>query len=665
MIRYNPNINEGLKESQIQYRKKYNFVNKISNIKVDSIWKIISNNMLNLFNLLNLYIAILFLINKSYIGLLFILVILFNITINVIVCIRTKVIVDRINKNKNTIVNVIRDSKIISINRSDVVLDDIIIYKENSEVVTDSIILEGTILVDESCLNGKNPIIKSTNDMLYSGSKIITGKCICRADKIGDNNYISRIINIVKDRKNNSFIEKVLDCITKYVSILVLILSIIIYIHTKSLKSVALYTYKLVPIELILFTTISYLMSVIRLNKKKVLVRNLSSIEHIKDIDTICFDKTGTLTNDNLVIDEVVVLNKKYDYKDILNGIGKYCNKNNKIINAINKKYNKKTNYSFISEEVIDNIIKIQFKGVTYILEESNMAVYLKKDKTTIAELHLSNEVKDNTKELINSLNNKKINIKIISGDSEVNVLKLCKDIGIKKIKAIDMSVNNTNMNHQIVEEYNVFYNVSAEQKKILINALKGNNHNVAMVGDGINDVLGLSTANSSISINNGTVESMKVSDYAIFSNKVDCINNIIDNSISSTNSIFKILYLCLFKLIYTFLLNITLFILNINSIKFNYIYELIFLIPIILIVLSKDIKKYNVNIINILNNSILISFITYIFTIITLILNLDLKIILLLISIIEFIALLKFKLLNKLLSILLIIIGFSCIIIL
>ena len=665
MIRYNPNINEGLKESQIQYRKKYNFVNKISNIKVDSIWKIISNNMLNLFNLLNLYIAILFLINKSYIGLLFILVILFNITINAIVCIRTKVIVDRINKNKNTIVNVIRDSKIISINRSDVVLDDIIIYKENSEVVTDSIILEGTILVDESCLNGKNPIIKSTNDMLYSGSKIITGKCICRADKIGDNNYISRIINIVKDRKNNSFIEKVLDCITKYVSILVLILSIIIYIHTKSLKSVALYTYKLVPIELILFTTISYLMSVIRLNKKKVLVRNLSSIEHIKDIDTICFDKTGTLTNDNLVIDEVVVLNKKYDYKDILNGIGKYCNKNNKIINAINKKYNKKTNYNFISEEVIDNTIKIQFKGVTYILEESNMAVYLKKDKTTIAELHLSNEVKDNTKELINSLNNKKINIKIISGDSEVNVLKLCKDIGIKKIKAIDMSVNNTNMNHQIVEEYNVFYNVSAEQKKILINALKGNNHNVAMVGDGINDVLGLSTANSSISINNGTVESMKVSDYAIFSNKVDCINNIIDNSISSTNSIFKILYLCLFKLIYTFLLNITLFILNINSIKFNYIYELIFLIPIILIVLSKDIKKYNVNIINILNNSILISFITYIFTIITLILNLDLKIILLLISIIEFIALLKFKLLNKLLSILLIIIGFSCIIIL
>lgn len=677
MIRYNPNINEGLNTSQIQYRKKYNFVNKISNIKVDSTCKIILSNIFNLFNIVSLFIGVLFIITKSYFGIVFIFITFLNFLTNIINELNTKNAVDKINKNKNTMVNVIRDSKIISINKSDVVLDDIIVYKDNSDIVTDSIILEGNVLVDESCLNGKNPVIKSTGDMLYSGSKIVLGKCTCRADKIGDNNYISKIISIVKDRNNKSLIKKVLNEITKYSCILMLISGIIIYIYTKSLNQVLYFIYRLVPIELILLTTIVFIISVIKLKKKNVLVRNLSSIESIKDIDTICFDKTGTLTSENLVIDKVVVINKKYDYIDILNGIGKYCDKNNKIIEAINKKYNKKTSYTFISEEIVDGSINVKFKGSTYSLNEESIegikTVLLKKDKTDIARLLLSNEIKKNTKELINSINQNNISIKIISGDNKESLLNICKKIELSKVKFIDMSVNNTNMNHQIVEEYNVFYNVSAEQKKILINALRGNNHNVVMVGDGINDILGLSAANSSISINNGTVESMKVSDYAIFDNKIDCVNDIINNSISATNSIFKIMYLCLFKLIYSFILSIILFIFNVKLLKLDIIYELLFLIPMLFIVFNNDYKRINIKIINILNNSILISVITSILTLIVFVLGtifnienfLLYKIVLIIISCVEFFALLKFDLLSKVLSILLIIIAISSIIVL
>ena len=155
----------------------------------------------------------------------------------------------------------------------------------------------------------------------------------------------------------------------------------------------------------------------------------------------------------------------------------------------------------------------------------------------------------------------------------------------------------------------------------------------------------------------------MKVTDYAILDDKVIGILDIIKNSIISINNICKLMQLYLFKIIYSFLIVITFYILNINSFKFDLIYGLIFLIPSILIVFSK--KKNIANIASILNNSILISLITYILTIVLLILNIDIKFILLLVSSMVFITLLKFNLLNKILSILLIIIAFSCIIIL
>ena len=150
--------------------------------------------------------------------------------------------------NNDEFATVIRDSKTICINKNEVVLDDILIYKESSNIITDSIILEGSVLVDESCLSGKVPVIKKENDMLYTGSKIISGKCIARADKISNNNYISKIISITKNKNDNSYVKRIIDTMLKYIGILILILSIIIYIHTYSFIETAKYIYKIIII---------------------------------------------------------------------------------------------------------------------------------------------------------------------------------------------------------------------------------------------------------------------------------------------------------------------------------------------------------------------------------------------------------------------------------
>ena len=294
----------------------------------------------------------------------------------------------------------------------------------------------------------------------------------------------------------------------------------------------------------------------------------------------------------------------------------------------------------------------------------------LKNEKDNIALILFTNVLRNNLKELINSLYSDNLNIKIISGDNETILKNIAKKIGIKRIKCIDMSLNNTNMNHQIVEEYNVFCNVSPEQKRILINALKNNGHKVAMVGDGLNDSLALTAANTSITILDEANEVYKVCDF-IVSENVDCIKDMIMESRRVINNICKIILLYLIKIMYSFLMVITY---GMFGMKYPFMFELysiiIILLPAILIAFSKDYSKPSIDFNEIISKSLIISFITYFAILIIFIFSnffaIDTyKLTIISVLLVEIFTLLKLKLLKVFPIILLIIVGISCIIIL
>ena len=657
MIRYSPNINEGLNTKQVQYRIKNNHINVMPSMKTDSLIKIILINIFTMFNFLNIYISVLYMVSNSYKWIFFISVFIINTFLNLYRDIKIKESIDKVYI-KNIKNSVIRDSKNIIISSDKIVLDDIINYNNHSIITTDSVILEGSVLVDERNLSGIDSYsVKDEGCILYAGSKIINGKCIARADRVGSNNYLSKIITHKK--RYPSVIKKLMNNIIKFVSIAVIIISIIIYIQTKSINTIANTISFIIPVGMVLISSLIYTIVMLKLNKNKVLIKDISSLENMAHVDTICLDKTGTITTNDYVLEKVEVLNKKYDYKDILNAIASNCNKNNNIIKALSNKYNKKTDYEFISEEETKEYIKIVFKKHTFYLvkEKDNnyIKVVLKEDNKNIVNLLFSAELKDNIKRLISNLDK---DIKIITGDNIQNTEYILKKIGIKKIKNIDMSLNITNMNHHIVKDYNVFTNVSPDQKRILINALKNNGHKVVMVGDGVNDLLGMCESDSSISFLSGSLENNIVSDYIIVDNKLDGINKIMDISEHSTCNILKITYLYLIKTIYSYLLIIIFYIMNINYVeRFNTIYGLFPLIPSILIMFSKD-KEINVD----LNKSILVSLIAFLITFIGLLFNIN---ILYLILICEILILLRYKFLNKILIMILIIILFGCMIIL
>lgn len=589
MIRYNPKIEDGLTTEQVNYRIKNGQVNYKSDVKTKTIGQIIFYNVFTLFNILNLSLGLLIFWVKSYKNLLFLGVVLCNTLISIIQEIRSKRVVDKLSIISSTKVSVIRDSKCISIPINDVVLDDIVSYKRGNQVIADSIIKDGTVEVNESLISGEeNAITKHIGDTLYSGSFIVSGKCISKVERVGKDNYASKITDGAKYiKKVNSEIMETLKKIIKVISIIIVPLGIILFLRQYNLAGNILEEavvntvaaiIGMIPEGLVLLTSTVLAVSVIRLSKRKVLVQQLYCIETLARVDTICLDKTGTLTEGTMEVEDVISLNDKYDYKEILSAISRELVDDNATMDAISKKFNKKTNFTCLEKEPFSSEKKyssVTFKEGKYILGAPDILdsseemkalmdkysdyriVLLKNNRDNIALILLKDKIRYKAASTLKYLRNEGVDIKIISGDNEKVITRIAKRLGFDNIKCIDMSKNNTNMNQQLVENYNIFCRVSPSQKKNLIKALKDNGHTVAMTGDGVNDVLSLKEADCSIAMASGSDAARNVSEIVLLDSDFDAIPKIVEEGRRTINNIERSSSLFLTKTTYSTLLAI------------------------------------------------------------------------------------------------------------
>ncbi len=589
MIRYNPKIDEGLTNSQVNYRIINNDINYNTEIKTKTISQIVFYNVFTLFNILNLGLGLLILWVKSYKNLLFLGVVICNTLISIIQEIRSKIIVDKLSIISNSKVTVIRDSSEKLIDMNNVVLDDIIKFKRGQQVIADSIILDGTVEVNESLISGEEDLItKNIGDYLYSGSFIVSGKCIARVDKIGESSYASKITKEAKYiKKINSEIMNTLKRIIKIISIIIIPLGLILFLRQynisgNSINDAIVNTVAaiigMIPEGLVLLTSTVLAVSVIRLSKRKVLVQQLYCIETLARVDTICLDKTGTLTEGVMEVEDVISLNKKYDYEKILSAISRELFDDNETMKAISRRFNANVDYTCLEKESFSSEKKyssVTFKEDKYILGAPEILdsskkmnslvekysdyrlVLLKNDKDNIALILLKDKIRTSALNTLNYLRKQGVDIKIISGDSEKSILKIAKRLNFDNINCIDMSKNKTNMNHILVENYNIFCRVSPNQKKILIQALKSNGHTVAMTGDGVNDVLALKEADCSIAMASGSDAARNVSELVLLNSDFDAIPKIVEEGRRTINNIERSASLFLTKTTYATLLAI------------------------------------------------------------------------------------------------------------
>ena len=177
VIRYNPNCKSGLTKEQIEERVEHNLVNHDMTQKTKSIKAIICSNFLTIFNLINLLLAIAVFCVGSYKNMLFLGLVIINTAISTIQEIHSKRVIDKLSIIASTKVSTIRDGKKSQIGINEVCLDDIVIFEAGNQVVNDSIVQDGEVQVNESCITGESDTItKKKGDMLLSGSYIVSGK---------------------------------------------------------------------------------------------------------------------------------------------------------------------------------------------------------------------------------------------------------------------------------------------------------------------------------------------------------------------------------------------------------------------------------------------------------------------------------------------------------
>ena len=609
--RYNPNIEEGLSNNQVEKRKKEGLVNFDTTSPTKSIKSIIISNFFTIFNLMNLLLALAVFAVGEYKNMLFIGLVVINTAISTFQEIHSKRVIDKLSLISNIKVNCIRNGKKEKIDINEIVLDDILEFETGNQIITDCKIRQGEIEVDESFITGEsNAITKKEGDIILSGSCVISGKCRAQVEHIGEDNFTSKISKQTRYvKKVNSEIMNSLNKIIKTVSIIIIPVGTLLFLNQYNLdggilKDAVIHTVAaiigMIPEGLVLLTSTVLAVSVIRLSKSNVLVQELFCIETLARVDTLCLDKTGTITQGKMEVNDIVLVNaKKDEMQIILKQIGKASEDSNATIEAIRekfidineaKKWEVKQKIAFSSSKKWSGI---SFKehgtyvigAPEFVLKEKindykNIIEKYSKDYRMIVLVHSNNDfeekelpqdievlgfvlitdkLRENAKETIEYFKKQGVDIRIISGDNPATVSKIAKKAGVEGFENyIDCTtIKSEEELEKAVEKYKIFGRVTPEQKKQIVQALKKQGHTVAMTGDGVNDIIALKEADCSIAIASGSDAARNVSQLVLLDSNFASMPKIVAEGRRTINNLERSASLFLSKTIYSTILAI------------------------------------------------------------------------------------------------------------
>lgn len=613
----------GLTSAEVAQRKSLGLSNRAVDSYSPSYPGIVVRNIFSLINIVVVPLLVALAAFEQYREILAFATFLFvNTFISIFEEIRAKRTLDKLKNEFQATTIVIRDSKEIEIPVHEVVKDDIVKVREGESIVADGEIVEENYLqVDESMLTGEsNYLRKQVGEKVMSGSFVVTGSCYFKVESVGKNNYLNKLgSEAVKYREKKSSLQQNSDKLITFLVIASLVFGAITYYSSQTIGSsverslIALTTVisLIIPQTLIFLFTLTFTISTIKLYRKGVLIQKGGSIEDLANVEVICMDKTGTITTNEMHIKDVKYFDViEEDLGSFYNSVRSQLVGINKTQEVINKHYDKyekkevedfdqvpftsKQKYSQVKAKFNDkyytltlgafsvlenNINKDLQKKVSSFLHEkeeagfrvllglvnvedkdSDMSLDFTSSKVVVFVIEES--LNPGIGELIKSFNDQNIEVKIISGDSKISVTRIIQKLGLDTSQIADLSTEDANNLEEIVTIKSIFTRAKPEDKLKIINTLKKLGKNVAMVGDGINDVLALKAASVSIAMESGAKIARDVSDMVLLNNdyqKIPAVffegDNIIFNLKISTKmflvkSFFSILFALFFALI-------------------------------------------------------------------------------------------------------------------
>ncbi len=403
----------------------------------------------------------------------------------------------------------------------DVKVGDLLRIRPGESVPVDGIVVEGRSSVDESMISGEPvPVEKADGSQVTGGTINASGALTMRAERIGADTMLSRIVGMVAQaQRSRAPIQALADKVASIFVPTVVLIAVAAFLIWAWIGPPPAMAYALVaavsvliiacPCALGLATPMSIMTATGRGALAGVLIKDAEALERFAAVDTLIVDKTGTLTEGKPMLTDVVVLNdlREDDFLGLVAGlerasehplaeaivagaqarglrlpsVSNFAAETGKGVSGKVGKHNVALgNRKMLSDLAVDTGAAV--KRAAALQEDGKTAMYVSVDGELAGLIAVSDPIKATTADAIAALHVAGLKIIMATGDNERTAKAVARRLGIDDIRA----------------------DVLPEQKKALVDELHGRGNSVAMAGDGVNDAPALAAADVGIAMGTG-----------------------------------------------------------------------------------------------------------------------------------------------------------------
>ncbi|MDB5509702.1 MAG: copper-translocating P-type ATPase [Hyphomicrobiales bacterium] len=394
--------------------------------------------------------------------------------------------------------------------------------RPGEQVPVDGSLIEGRSAVDESMVTGESmPVTKESGSRLIGGTMNRTGGFVMKAEKVGQDTMLSRIVSMVANaQRSRAPIQRLADRVAGWFVPLVLLAAVLAFASWSLFGPEPRFTFGLVaavsvliiacPCALGLATPMSIMVGVGRGAQAGVLIKNAEALERFEKVDTIVIDKTGTLTEGRPSVTAIAAapdfseetllrlaasLERSSEHplaaailaaaqqrgltltdaKDFDSPVGKG------VIGTVDGRRVLIGHARFLDQQGIDTR-DFEARAETF-RRDGATAVFIAVDGHAAGVIAIADPIKETTRAALAALRSDGIRIVMLTGDNRTTALAVAQKLGIDEVEA----------------------EVLPESKQSIVDRLKREGRVVAMAGDGVNDAPALAAADIGIAMGTGT----------------------------------------------------------------------------------------------------------------------------------------------------------------
>lgn len=425
----------------------------------------------------------------------------------------------------------------------EVKVSDVVVVRPGEKIAVDGEVINGESFVDESMISGEPiAVLKEKGTKVFSGTINQKGSFQFRAEKVGGDTVLANIIRMVQQAQGSKApVQALVDKISAIFVPIVIVISILTFAAWMVLGGDNGFSYGLLsavtvlviacPCALGLATPTAIMVGVGKGAENNILIKDAESLEKAHKVDVIILDKTGTITEGKPTVTdslwneaateeqrailftmesqsehplaESVVLSLKQSFSGIktlvLDGFKSQTGKG-----ILAKKDGKKYFIGSLKWLIelgveVPPQYKTRFEGWQ---NEAKTVILFADDHRFLAAFAIADKIKDSSKEAIAKLQQRGINIIMLTGDNPQTAAAVAKQVGVTDFKA----------------------EVLPSDKAAIIAQFQKQGKIVAMVGDGINDSQALAQADVSIAMGKGADIAMDVAKMTLITSDLNII---------------------------------------------------------------------------------------------------------------------------------------------